>query len=305
MTQGPDNLAPSHHAIDPMGRIAVDAECLGCEYNLRGLASDSTCSECGRPIAESFDLSQLRFAPADSLRPLRSLADWVFIAMLALPFTSLFFFACLPSPINVVVGLLGFLAPASPLWFMLIGPQRRRFAFPWEVPETDAPKPGLGDVFENSPEATASLNDAIRWWNFSLVAFASAFCVCALMHMMTPRIAGTLSSLAVWAVAFIACVTQAKIFDWFAALARRVPDRAVAGALNRASRGSRIFAQIFFGTSLLAIAWSFMGSHGIADCFLYTVAGLCGIIGVLGAPVVYCYMLYALIRFRQRLTRLI
>jgi len=41
-------------AIDPAsGRIACDLLCVECEYNLRTLAADGRCPECGRPVRDS------------------------------------------------------------------------------------------------------------------------------------------------------------------------------------------------------------------------------------------------------------
>jgi uncharacterized repeat protein (TIGR04138 family) len=35
--------------------INCDLACIGCEYNLRGLATDGKCPECGRPIRETLE----------------------------------------------------------------------------------------------------------------------------------------------------------------------------------------------------------------------------------------------------------
>lgn len=41
--------------VDAAGVIIADVVCIGCEYNLRGLASEGKCPECGKAVAETFD----------------------------------------------------------------------------------------------------------------------------------------------------------------------------------------------------------------------------------------------------------
>ncbi|QOJ15014.1 MAG: hypothetical protein HRU75_10315 [Planctomycetia bacterium] len=40
-------------AFDASGRVAIDLACSRCRYNLRTLATDGRCSECGTPVLES------------------------------------------------------------------------------------------------------------------------------------------------------------------------------------------------------------------------------------------------------------
>ena len=37
--------------LDATGRVAGDLKCVQCAYNLRTLAADGTCPECGQPVA--------------------------------------------------------------------------------------------------------------------------------------------------------------------------------------------------------------------------------------------------------------
>jgi hypothetical protein len=47
------------NVLDDAGRLTADVPCLNCRYNLRGLAPEGVCPECGTPV---FDKSRLCFA---------------------------------------------------------------------------------------------------------------------------------------------------------------------------------------------------------------------------------------------------
>ena len=38
---------------DAYGKVVPHLPCVGCEYNLRGVAMEGACPECGRPVADS------------------------------------------------------------------------------------------------------------------------------------------------------------------------------------------------------------------------------------------------------------
>ena len=48
--------------FDADGRIAVDLPCVHCQYNLRTLAGDGNCPECGARVWQSTQARSLRFA---------------------------------------------------------------------------------------------------------------------------------------------------------------------------------------------------------------------------------------------------
>ena len=54
---GPDQPSPAPPPPPPPGRVAdlitTDTKCLKCEYDLRGLALDAACPECGTAVAVS------------------------------------------------------------------------------------------------------------------------------------------------------------------------------------------------------------------------------------------------------------
>ena len=52
------------------GKLAEDAFCIQCSYNLRGLSGDGACPECGTPIARSLQGNLLRFSSPDYLSKL-------------------------------------------------------------------------------------------------------------------------------------------------------------------------------------------------------------------------------------------
>jgi hypothetical protein len=73
----PPEIAPA--AVDDQGRVVVDALCLSCGYNIRGLDASGPCPECGVAIANSVRGSYLRFAGAEVLGRMASgavLIEW-------------------------------------------------------------------------------------------------------------------------------------------------------------------------------------------------------------------------------------
>ena len=57
-----DGLAESF--VDEQGMIKDDVACYRCHYNLRGLAHDAQCPECGNDINIETGFGQLRLADA-------------------------------------------------------------------------------------------------------------------------------------------------------------------------------------------------------------------------------------------------
>ncbi len=47
---------------DDRGPLAVDAQCLTCRYNLRGLSPEANCPECNAPVRRSIEPPTLRCA---------------------------------------------------------------------------------------------------------------------------------------------------------------------------------------------------------------------------------------------------
>ncbi len=58
--------------LDDAGSIRVDLPCVKCSYNLRGLAPEGVCPECGAGVGGTLDLHLLRFAPAAWVKNLAS-----------------------------------------------------------------------------------------------------------------------------------------------------------------------------------------------------------------------------------------
>lgn len=59
------------------GRLAADIPCLTCGYNLRSLAPDNQCPECGSPVDASLRGNYLRFANPDWVATLASGMNWI------------------------------------------------------------------------------------------------------------------------------------------------------------------------------------------------------------------------------------
>jgi len=71
--------------LGPDGRIDVDIACVSCGYNLRGLAPDGRCPECGTAIGRSTRGDYLRFCDPGWVETLASGMNWI-VAGLILAF---------------------------------------------------------------------------------------------------------------------------------------------------------------------------------------------------------------------------
>ncbi len=73
-TPGPESVAITPQQIaaadEAPFEITEDTVCVSCEYNLRGLGSDSRCPECGTSIGRSLRGDLLRFADPNYVRKL-------------------------------------------------------------------------------------------------------------------------------------------------------------------------------------------------------------------------------------------
>lgn len=91
--EGESALPPPRLPPDP--QILVDLICIGCEYNLKSLAIDGRCPECGHPVLPSLlKLLQMVDVPADEgqspAEVLRPCLDW-FEAKYAFPIEAIGF----------------------------------------------------------------------------------------------------------------------------------------------------------------------------------------------------------------------
>jgi hypothetical protein len=75
-------LTPSTEAtLDAEGRVAVDAPCVSCGYNLRTLKADALCPECAQPVSYSIQGYFLRFASPGWIRGLGNGLVLVIVAL--------------------------------------------------------------------------------------------------------------------------------------------------------------------------------------------------------------------------------
>jgi hypothetical protein len=73
---------PIRIALDEQGRVDEDADCCTCAYNLRGLAWDAACPECGTAVAESVGGHLLRYSDPEWISRLADGAGWMIAGML-------------------------------------------------------------------------------------------------------------------------------------------------------------------------------------------------------------------------------
>lgn len=67
--------------LDADGRVAIDAPCINCGYNLRTLAADAVCPECAHPVQLSIRGNFLCFSPTPWVRRLARGVMLVLIAV--------------------------------------------------------------------------------------------------------------------------------------------------------------------------------------------------------------------------------
>jgi hypothetical protein len=72
---------PGAATLDADGRVAMDAQCVSCGYNLRTLKVEALCPECAQPVAYSIQGYFLRFA---SPRWIKGLARGTALVLIAL-----------------------------------------------------------------------------------------------------------------------------------------------------------------------------------------------------------------------------
>lgn len=116
-------IGPGSTALpqDSQSNVDIDLPCFKCHYNLRSIAWDSNCPECGAPVRDSADRGWLQFANPDWLRKVRWGVDLSIIlfvlVIVGLIAASIYLFSEFlakkspPSPddfagLNIVLGLL-------------------------------------------------------------------------------------------------------------------------------------------------------------------------------------------------------
>ncbi|MEM1109320.1 MAG: hypothetical protein AAGH99_11610 [Planctomycetota bacterium] len=90
-------------ALDADGLIAADLPCSSCGYLLRKQPPDGDCPECGAPVRETLNASNLRLLPLDWLRRVQSAAVCLAIAIPATYLFGLGIFAWLLGVITLLV----------------------------------------------------------------------------------------------------------------------------------------------------------------------------------------------------------
>ena len=224
----PAPFVPRPGLLDDAGRLCVSAMCRVCHYNLRGLLPDSTCTECGNPVAPSLEADLLSFADHDwlvtiarGLRWLRAgvacLIGLIVVAVVLSPATVLLTMiprmGALMAPAMAVTGFALLLAP--PLCCGLLA----RAA--WLLTTAEPAR--------HEPDHVRIAREGVR------------FAVIALLIMLASAIAlsGARPS-ATTVVAYIAvglvllAIAQIALFHLLGRLARRIPDEPTRRQAKRA-----------------------------------------------------------------------
>ena len=275
----------SVEALDSQGQIAVDAVCIGCRYNLRGLDPvRGMCPECGRAIADSFDLRQLRFAPPAQLRDLARLSSRVFVAFLVTPVLGILG-AFFEWPTNHVLLAIAIVLPIVPIWFFL-------------------PRSADGAMcpLHDERDIAGALRDMFWWRRGVLVALGVLFAqlIFASASLM-PDYSETLSWFLIIALAYTALIAWASMLHLCSALTHRIPALSTARLLARTANGVSVFAPCFCGAAAIALA-----SHTVvrSDCFGFVAFIFAIACFFFAGPVVMFCSLLSLVLFRRRLAEL-
>lgn len=125
--------------VDPAGRVPTDTPCVQCGYNLRMLAADSRCPECGTAVGRSLRGDRLMYSSPDWVEKLaRGIA--VMVAMIAIQIVLSFGVPCLARTWQLFPLILGpslFLLQIGSAWgaWLLTTPEPTRTgtAADWDV----------------------------------------------------------------------------------------------------------------------------------------------------------------------------
>ena len=291
----PQPFAPRTGLLDETGRLCVSALCRQCGYNLRGLAPNGNCPECGLGVAQSLGADLLSFADSAWLatlgRGLRRLRAGT-ACVLAYPITA---------TVLVSAGALLFGSPAGrgpsaafhalllgvallQLLLLLLGLGLiARAAWLLTAPDTTpqlppGPNDGRARVAYSLLLGVAALGTGLLASPTDVPAFFSVACAF-----------GGLITLLLGAVALCSVLRE---------LARRVPDEAAAAQATNVRGCTHVLVVVVsimaVSTLVLAGAPGAPGGDGLMVAVFF-----CGLIGLLLAAVI----LVLTLRLSHRLIR--
>lgn len=272
------------------GSIAIDAECLACGYNLRGMdPQGGQCPECGKRVADSFDLRQLRFARREQLIHLhsfvRSAAIVPFLPLIVMVFWLFAGWGTFYMMLAIIIA-----APTALLWFYLPNDSAERATFP----------------LCTEPRIVAALDRALEWRRIAAITLLVTLTLIAFASMgARGRLASGVVSLSLTAMAYISCSAGSATLQLLSELAHRLPAGNVARLLRTAGRVMLAFAQIVCGAYALSALWAMSLSAQGLGCLYVVAAGFAAIAFAVGGPAVMIFTAVALTKFARRLKPLL
>lgn len=88
--------------VDVAG-VVVDVSCMGCDYNLRGAASDASCPECGKAVIDSLKYDDLTLSDPAWLKRVASGTQRLAVAMIGLPVVVVVYFLLAGGIVTTVI----------------------------------------------------------------------------------------------------------------------------------------------------------------------------------------------------------
>ncbi|MFW6154513.1 MAG: hypothetical protein ACOC95_04770 [Planctomycetota bacterium] len=220
MTPAGDPIVPR----DPR-ELTRTTPCVGCGYDLRGLASDGNCPECGAAVDQSLHGDFLRFAPPAYVRRLARGVTWMLWGLLV--------FVVVRGSSEVLARL-----PGMPYWIMVAGAITAPLPLLWGLWRVTTPDPRRRDA-----EPTLSARRIVR---IVVLVILVHLALLGPVVFALPRLAGTgrVIGIIYYPLTFVASVLELAgviaCFVHLRALAMRVPAPLL-------SRRTRIVA---WGTAL-------------------------------------------------------
>jgi hypothetical protein len=246
------------------GSIAVDAACLGCGYNLRGMQPQGgMCPECGKPVEQSFDIHQLRFAPRDQLASLMRVIIGTLVSVCVAPVSAgvigLFSMIGRMSFEEEVSGAsaeyigyaLCIAVPLIPLWLFLPRDGSRR-----------------DSLLLSEEQEVAWAWDNLLGWRYiaSITLGIASVLILAALAAASREYSVPWACLLLVVLAFTSIMTFAALMNLMSRLARRLPAPRIATWLKRCAGIIQAFAYVFCGPLLLGLTWAFLLGQSSSGC---------------------------------------
>lgn len=285
--------------LDASGRIDTDVQCVGCDYNLRGLDDEAVCPECGIAVDQSVRGDFLQFANPEWLMSLAMGMSWAFGSLAAVVACGLF-----------AAGCGSFIGDRELLSVMILGittgtPIMCAFVACWlfSMPEPHAVNPDPSPNWRKIARVSAIvLVSAI----FLMGVAAFVFPVLGINNALGENF---------FVVCFLVCLV-ASVIGYFSAgryavgLARRIPDKHLASHTNFVTIGGTLVGLSICFAIMLAISspsmanlFSFVPTPPgrSLPVFLEIVIAVGGLVTLVGGCVMALGVLILMFRFHGTL----